>query len=61
MAFEPNRYNTLPRKMFDAYTERMDLKVQRLKKRLTSDLKDLETRVAALEEILSSIRASQNR
>ncbi len=45
----PNRYSHLPRKMFDAYTERQDLKIQRLKNRLNLDIRALEERLKRLE------------
>ncbi len=41
--------------MFDAYTERMDLKVQRIKSRLVEDIRALEERVARLEKVLGPV------
>ncbi len=44
--------------MFDAYTERMDLKVQRIKQRLNLDIRALEERLSALEGRFTPLEGS---
>ncbi len=52
----PNKWNSTPRKVFDAMVERVNLRMDRNKARHNQDIRYLEQRVAALEEQAAGMR-----
>ncbi len=53
----PNKWNSTPRKVFDAQMERIHLKIQRNKERYNQDVRHLAKRVTELEDLLESLYA----
>lgn len=54
----PNKWNSTPRRVFDASQERIHLKMQRNKERGEEDLRRLERRLTALEDLLRPLEES---